>query len=285
MPSMFRNNKTSPKRSLQRGFTLIEMALVLAIMGVVGVIYLEAGIAVSDQHNMANAINEMEDLQNAIIDFTVRSHRLPCPADPDLVFGNNGFGEEDTTVVATSPLKIECNRPTGVIPWNNFGMLEEVSIDPWGQKYEYIVKKATASLSRNKSDLFYSPCNDDNVAGEGGTSSICARYSLGGLDFRYVPYGGGKFKKLLEDFEIKVGDLNSNLLADKIAYAIVSSGPNRKFEQVGGTYEITQDVKCYEGAPCSSVATDVFDDIVVHPSLVSIIRASNHTPNEIDSGS
>lgn len=275
--------KTSINNATERGFTLIEMALVLAILGVVGVLYLEAGVAVSDQKNVIFAIKEMENIQLSIEDFVVRSHRLPCPSDFADMYGQPLYGEEEINITATT---VECQTDSlgtssetwGYPPFRAFGLLESDVTDPWGTRYMYIINLNAAGYSTDNTDSFVSPCNDGNHTG--ADDDICSGYSFGGIDFRKVPYGGGKFINMLDDYSITVENLAATTLTDKVAYAIVSAGPNREFEQNHSSNSVTIDEKCYLQSSCP--ASDVFDDIVIFIPIVSLLKSTNHMPLEID---
>lgn len=281
-----KRKKHITKTTTEHGFTLIEMALVLAILGVVGVLYLQAGIAVSDQKNVNLAIKEMENIQLSIRDFVVRTHRLPCPSDFDDVYGQAKYGEEEKT---TSSTTVECtvdsegtnNDPWGYPPFRAFGLLESDVTDPWGTRYMYIINLDAAGYSVDNGDSFASPCNDGNYVA-GADDNICNGYSLGGLDFRKVPYGGGKFVDMLDNYSIIVENLDSPAteLTNRIAYALVSAGPNREFEQKNNDKAVTLDEKCYLQSSCP--ASDVFDDIVVYIPIVSLLKSTNHMPVDID---
>jgi len=122
------------KPALQSGFTLIEMAIVLMIVGL-----LLGGLLVPlnsqmDQRNRNDTQKAMSDIKEAIIGFALANGRLPCPADPTIATGTTNAGMERTTCTSTA-------NSTGVLPWATLGVSET---DAWGNRYTYRVTSAFA---------------------------------------------------------------------------------------------------------------------------------------------
>ena len=80
---------TSEKRSaIQKGFTLIEVAIVLVIVGLLlGGVLTPLGTQM-EENRRKSTLAEMEVLQEALIGFALSQGRLPCPDD-------DGDGIED----------------------------------------------------------------------------------------------------------------------------------------------------------------------------------------------
>lgn len=117
------------KPTLQSGFTLIEMAIVLMIVGL-----LLGGILVPlnaqmDQRNNSDTQKSLSEIKEAIIGYALVYGYLPCPADPTIVTGTAGAGISRTTCTTVA-------STTGVVPWNTLGVSET---DAWGNRYTYRV--------------------------------------------------------------------------------------------------------------------------------------------------
>lgn len=104
-------------RILCRGFTLMELAVVLVIVALlIGgmLVPLSGQMDIRDTTETQKRLNEIRD---AILGFAVINGRLPCPtstADP----ANANYGREDCTIATE-----------GYLPWKTLGVAES---DAWG---------------------------------------------------------------------------------------------------------------------------------------------------------
>lgn len=129
-------------RHQQRGFTLVELSIVLVIMGTI------AGAALTIGINRAEALKEnrtrenMTRIQRALGAYLIKHRHLPCPAD--LGIGNNalGFGEEarteDTCDAVVNPSGTD-GVFVGMVPVISLNLSDSVSADGWGRRYLYAV--------------------------------------------------------------------------------------------------------------------------------------------------
>jgi prepilin-type N-terminal cleavage/methylation domain-containing protein len=107
-----------------RGFTLVEMAVVLVILALLlgGLL-----IPLSAQRDMS-AYNETRQkiavIKEAILGFVVANGRFPCPANPALASSAAGAGTE------------LCTLSAGVVPWADLGVPE---LDAWNGRFSYVV--------------------------------------------------------------------------------------------------------------------------------------------------
>ncbi len=112
------------------GFTLVEMAMVLMIVGLLLGGLLVPLSAQMDQRNSSDTQKAMSDINEAIIGYALSNGRLPCPANPSDVTGvtsTAGISRTTCTTAASS---------TGVLPWATLGVNET---DAWGNRYTYSV--------------------------------------------------------------------------------------------------------------------------------------------------
>lgn len=119
----------NPCRTTRRGFTLIEMAIVLMIIGL-----LLGGILVPlnaqmNQRNNSDTQKSLSEIRDALIGYVMANGYLPCPANPTDVTGvTSTAGIARTTCTGTSA--------TGVLPWATLGISET---DAWGNRFTYRV--------------------------------------------------------------------------------------------------------------------------------------------------
>jgi prepilin-type N-terminal cleavage/methylation domain-containing protein len=115
----------------QKGFSLLEMAIVLVIVGL-----LMAGLIPSitgqvEQQHRSETRKQLDDIQQALIGFAISNGRLPCPADgtiPTVAGLGNSAGQEKANCAA--------GANGGVLPWVTLGINET---DAWGRRFTYRV--------------------------------------------------------------------------------------------------------------------------------------------------
>lgn len=118
----------------QRGFTLVELALVLLIVSL-----LLAGILMPlaiqrELRSYADTKKTMDQINEALMGFALVNGRLPCPASGSVADGTAGAGTE--LLVGNV-----CTSYTGVIPWATLNVPET---DEWGGRFTYRVTSAFA---------------------------------------------------------------------------------------------------------------------------------------------
>ncbi len=123
--------------SRSKGFSLVELAVALAI---IALLLAGALIPFSTQievRNVADTQRAMESVREAIIGFAQATGRLPCPANGSTPAGAAGAGTE------VKPF-LPCSFAFGVVPWTTLGVPET---DAWGRRFSYGVSPAFADMS------------------------------------------------------------------------------------------------------------------------------------------
>jgi len=126
------------------GFTLIEMAMVLMIVGLLLGGLLVPLSAQMDQRNVSDTRKQLDEIQQALIGFAIINGRLPCPADPTTPTGSTnaaGVSAGSEYKTTTSPYicanaNLSNNASWGVLPWATLGVNET---DAWGRRFTYRV--------------------------------------------------------------------------------------------------------------------------------------------------
>jgi prepilin-type N-terminal cleavage/methylation domain-containing protein len=125
-----------------RGFSLIELAVALAIIAL-----LIAGALIPlstqmDVRNTADTRRTMDSIRDAIIGFAQANGRLPCPADGTVPTGGTDAAgrpagaEQLTPTTLPPPSTATCTNSFGVVPWTTLGVPET---DGWGRRFSYWV--------------------------------------------------------------------------------------------------------------------------------------------------
>jgi prepilin-type N-terminal cleavage/methylation domain-containing protein len=118
----------------QVGFTLIELAIVLALIGLlVGMMVVPLSTQV-DQQRIGETQRKLDLIREAVTGFAVANGRLPCPATATTPNTTAGAGTENKPATA-------CGIVEGVVPWATLGLPET---DAWGNRFTYRVTIALA---------------------------------------------------------------------------------------------------------------------------------------------
>jgi general secretion pathway protein G len=102
-------------RLLERGFTLVEMIVVIAIIGVLATIVVIKYAGQTDQAKVATAKAHLAQLESAVISFQANTGRIPASL---------------TELI---------EKPSIAVNWQEGGYLKGKSVpkDPWGHDYVY----------------------------------------------------------------------------------------------------------------------------------------------------
>lgn len=145
------NTVRIPSARTQRGFTLIEIMMVVVIIGVLGAIVVPQFMSRPDQAKVTAARIDIQAISTSLEMYRLDNHNYPSTAQG---------------------LEALVKRPSGTpVPrnWNLQGYLKSVPVDPWGTPYQYLnpgVRSADGSY-----DL-YSLGADGVSGGEGVAAEI-----------------------------------------------------------------------------------------------------------------
>lgn len=133
----------------QSGFTLIEMAIVLVIIGIVVKMSFDFTQDFMRNRKFQQTEVKLATIQEALVTYASQFRRLPCPAN-----GTAGTGQEDRTMggasnafVASCGTGSNANQARGVVPWAALGLSRDTAIDGWGNYISYRVEASQMELS------------------------------------------------------------------------------------------------------------------------------------------
>jgi prepilin-type N-terminal cleavage/methylation domain-containing protein len=154
-------NSLFSKASKQEGFTLVELAIVIVIAGLLIGLFGNFIVNYSINIKQKKVQSDLELISETIDSFLRVNRRLPCPARFDLEAGDAGFAREVITGAGTisvcddvTPITAGITYlPTegiviGSIPTRVINLPDDYQLDPWGVRYTYAVTatQATAGL-------------------------------------------------------------------------------------------------------------------------------------------
>lgn len=152
---------------MNRGFSLIELSVLLLIFSGLAVIALQNYTAGSEVENLGEVHDDLRLIKESIISYANAQAHYPCPADPTLPASNANFakglrnadGNCDTTglLTYTDPTVDRTNIHSiynlaandiimGTVPCEDLGLPKRCMISPEGHKYSYAVSTHTSRI-------------------------------------------------------------------------------------------------------------------------------------------
>ncbi|MDR3424867.1 MAG: prepilin-type N-terminal cleavage/methylation domain-containing protein [Alphaproteobacteria bacterium] len=142
------------------GFTLVEMAVVLVVMGLVMLTVLPALNTVRSANQLSLTQSNLRSLMLATAAYVQANGCLPCPA----ATSGTGFGTETSYIINTSGKPTPnacgiCSSPEGIPPYVSLGLPASTAHDGWGH---WITMRVDPALT--------------NPANCGTASNSCSNY-------------------------------------------------------------------------------------------------------------
>jgi general secretion pathway protein G len=131
-----------------RGFTLIEIMVVVIIIGLLAAVIVPNVISKVDEARIAKAKTDIQALETALTMFRLDNSKYPTT-------------EQGLAALTTQP-----TDPT-IRHWRPGGYIQRVSKDPWGNDYQYVIP----GTHGKEYDLF-SMGADGQPGGEGNDADI-----------------------------------------------------------------------------------------------------------------
>jgi general secretion pathway protein G len=142
------NRRRSPGAAHERGFTLIEIMVVVVIIGLLAAVIVPQVVSRVEEARVAKAKQDMASIETALTMFRLDNSKYPGT---------------DQGLVALS------TQPTdpSIRHWRPGGYVKRVSKDPWGNDYQYVYP----GTHGGEYDL-YSLGADGQPGGEGNNADI-----------------------------------------------------------------------------------------------------------------
>lgn len=160
---------------MRRGFTLIEMAVVMVILGLVVVGATKIASPVFDSQKYDLTLERMTKIQQAIQVYVIQYGCLPCPANAatastaataGVSLNNSGATYVTSTSHCTGPEAgaVTCYATAGtsggggshgMVPWITLGLSEEDAVDGWNHRIRYDVASSATPCTGGPAGLQY----------------------------------------------------------------------------------------------------------------------------------
>jgi prepilin-type N-terminal cleavage/methylation domain-containing protein len=124
-----------------RGFSLIELSIVVAILSVVATLGLEAAANFVNRTSTAVSRERLVVVDDAVARFFRVYGRLPCPALRTLAPTSGSYGLEDCTIAVLTSTTVGAGLMAGSVPWSTLNIPVSLSLDGFGSKFNYIATK------------------------------------------------------------------------------------------------------------------------------------------------
>ena len=164
------NDQQHPWRRKCAGFTLIEIAMVLLIVGLIMGMVLQFGGGIRDARKRQAVVTQLATLDAALASFVAVNKRLPCPANGALANAAAGAGAEMRSAAGTCN---PANQANGVVPWVTLGLTGADALDPWNGRITYRVDPQLAGATPRPLLMNMSNCDPSATGAADPATGAC----------------------------------------------------------------------------------------------------------------
>lgn len=273
-----------------RGFTLVELAMVLIIVSLVGGIFVSMMFSVMDGQRTTATRAKLAAIDAALVGFVAVNRRLPCPAD-----GRTDAATDTSAGKETSP----CENQHGVVPWVALGLSAQDVEDGWNNRITYRIDTRLAIA--NGMDLSGCDPAGTGTPATAAPNSTCA--SSSGSCSAAVLANCVRPQLVLsgKGLEVKTSVSGQTIMnpgadpATGAAYVLISHGENQAGAYnasgilMSSTKGVTGTNEAHNSAAIAQLyyvdmpqvfsnAANRFDDFVLRPSVLSVIQRAHLGP-------
>ena len=128
---------------MKRGFTLLEIAVVLVIVGLMSTLMLQTQKSATTQDASCGGRTQTQlvAIRAALDHFVQANSRYPAPTARNLGINNPEYGKEDISFDTTDILTNSKPIVFGSLPFATLGLPTSFGADCWGNQFSYFVTK------------------------------------------------------------------------------------------------------------------------------------------------
>ena len=284
--------RTSQPNSITRGFTLVEVAVVLLILAVVIAMAAAITRGVTAAQKRSITATRIAAVDAALVQFVATQRRLPCPANGTLASNNNLAGLEGARNNATG---CTGDQSTGVVPWRALALTELEVTDGYDRRLTYRVFPVLAA----DGGMDMSWCDPAGTAG-GPASATCSAACVGTNMATCTRPDYFLANKGLRVQNIAGAVLMNPTVApySGAAYVVISHGESGGGGYLGGgtftastSTDGTEEMKNYanqayvaatsyyvDDSLVETAGNGHFDDVVSRPSIMAVVSKAGLGP-------
>lgn len=242
-------------RKHQTGFTLVEIAIVLAILGIVLGGLFAGTSALRETAKFKEDQQKLQDIKAALLSYVAVNHYLPCPTNT--IDGNTGLQSPPENRATTDG---SCDVTYGYLPYADLGTH---AVNAYGLPFSYVVNQQ-ANLTTNTS-------NEAHSASYFGAANCNINAGSPPCFYKDTPptaadTGSGNFR---------ITNGTSQVLADNVPLLVISHGQNNCTNVNGFEQQNCSDsATTYFQAPQNREGTNAFDDVLIWLSSLEIKRTN-----------
>lgn len=144
--------KLGTSRMASRGFSLIELSIVLAVIGIMLALALPLGTAQMNVKKYGSTADKLDVIQDALNLHAKLNGGLPCPASKTSLPDTVDFGMATDCTAAAAPGTLETGSSpslvrVGAVPARTLNLPERMMFDAWGRRFTYAVTRAAVGSS------------------------------------------------------------------------------------------------------------------------------------------